>query len=498
MQRIQKGWVVVGVAVLVGLQAIGTMAAPGTGDTPPALAPQESPTGPAVAPPQSWYEAVAERVHVGGYGSFRYETNDLQEFNNSFNFRRFVLTLDARPAPRLHFNFELEFERFTVLELEREINSSSEGIEIEQALEGSNDSELRIEQVWAQYDIVPWLNFRAGALLMPVGRFNLMHDDNRWNIPRRPLVDRGVPVLPVESAWTELGAGIVGEIPLGKQTVLNYKLYVVNGVVLDTEIEEEAEFQQGEGGILARTVKLRPVNGPFDQDLNAGKAVAARISLSPSLGSEIAISGYVGDYAPDFLNTSKTVWSIAVDGKTTLGPLEIEGEYVYTHWEDVPGVAQAFAQRVQNASVANATPSQVTELNFELANLASAKSGYWLEFRYPFWPSALSQTLLGRGFANPQLVPVMRWEQVFFHKLLTDLDFTNGDITVRRTRNATLNRFTIGFAYRPTPLWVFSLAYERTFTSNDSGSLAGLTNFLPAQPDEKTANAFLVGIAFGF
>ena len=504
MQSTHRGWVALGVAAMLGLHTIDTLAAQRSADTPQTLAQQGRPTGTEgttpekTVAPQSLYETIAERVHVGGYGSFRYETNDLQDFNNGFDFRRFVLTLNAKPAQRLHFNFELEFERFTTLELEREIKSSPGGIEIEQALEGSNNSELRIEQAWAQYDIVPWLNFRAGALLMPVGRFNLMHDDNRWNIPRRPLVDRGVPVLPVESAWTELGAGIVGEVPLGKQGLLSYQLYVVNGVVLDTEIEEEAEFQQGEGGVLARTVKLRPVNGPFDKDLNKGKAVAARISLSPNLGSEVAISGYVGDYTPDFLKTSKKVWSIAGDGKVTLGPLEIEGEYVYTHWEDVAGVARAFAQRVQNASVANATPSQVTELNFELANLATSKSGYWLELRYPFWPAALSQTLLGRDFTNPQLVPVVRWEQVFFHKLLTDLDFANGDITVRRTRNATLNRFTIGFAYRPTPLWVFSLAYERTFTSNSSGSLAGLTNFLPARPDEKTANAFLAGIAIGF
>ena len=135
---------------------------------------------------------------------------------------------------------------------------------------------------------------------------------------------------------------------------------------------------------------------------------------------------------------------------------------------------------------------------FELANLATSKSGYWLELRYPFWPEALSQTVLGRGFRNPQFVPVVRWEQVFFHKLLTELDFADGEVTVRRTRDATLNRFTVGFAYRPTPLWVFSLAYERTFTSNHSGSLVGLTNFLPTQDNEKTANAFLAGIAIGF
>ena len=35
-------------------------------------------------------------------------------------------------------------------------------------------------------------------------------DDNRWNIARRSLVDRGVPVLPVKAAWPELGAGFLG------------------------------------------------------------------------------------------------------------------------------------------------------------------------------------------------------------------------------------------------------------------------------------------------
>ena len=122
--------------------------------------------------PQSLYEAIAERVHVGGYASFRYEANDLQEFNDGFDFRRFVLALNANPARRLHFNFELEFERFTSLELERVIKSNSEGIAIEQALESSNQSEIRLEQAWMQYDIVPWLNLRACALLVPLGRFN--------------------------------------------------------------------------------------------------------------------------------------------------------------------------------------------------------------------------------------------------------------------------------------------------------------------------------------
>ena len=91
---------------------------------------------------------------------------------------------------------------------------------------------------------------------------------------------------------------------------------------------------------------------------------------------------------------------------------------------------------------------------------------------------------------------MVRWEQVFFHKLLTELDFADGNVTARRLRTTTLNRFTMGFAYRPTPLWALSLAYEWTFVRH--GSLEGLTNFLPAQPNEQTAHAFLAGIAFGF
>jgi len=88
MQSIQKGWVVAGVAALFGLYTIGTVAAQRTSDTPPAPAQQEAPPGPAAVPLEkpmtleSLYAAIAERVHLGGYASFRYEVTDLQDFNN--------------------------------------------------------------------------------------------------------------------------------------------------------------------------------------------------------------------------------------------------------------------------------------------------------------------------------------------------------------------------------------------------------------------------------
>ena len=52
-------------------------------------------------------------------------------------------------------------------------------------------------------------------------------------------------------------------------------------------------------------------------------------------------------------------------------------------------------------------------------------------------------------------------------------------------------------ASRASDLVVFQLAYEFTKT-NDGKSLAGVTNFLPAQENEDHAHALLLGAAFGF
>src|SRR2546428_7878628 len=39
---------------------------------------------------------------------------------------------------------------------------------------------------------------RAGIVLPPLGRFNILHDDDYWDLPRRTLVDRDAPVVPKE------------------------------------------------------------------------------------------------------------------------------------------------------------------------------------------------------------------------------------------------------------------------------------------------------------
>ena len=69
----------------------------------------------------SYFDRLLEQTKVGGYGSTRYGTSDLADLNNGFTFRRFVLTVDSAITERLKTGMELEFERFTSLELDKKL-----------------------------------------------------------------------------------------------------------------------------------------------------------------------------------------------------------------------------------------------------------------------------------------------------------------------------------------------------------------------------------------
>ncbi|HXJ35016.1 MAG TPA: hypothetical protein VMS22_13370, partial [Candidatus Eisenbacteria bacterium] len=351
-------------------------------------------------------------------------------------------------------------------------------------------------QAWLQFDLDDMLKLRAGNVLVPVGRFNINHDDNRWDIPRRSLVDRGVPVLPAEAAWSELGVGFLGDIPMGEQGILSYQGYVVNGVTLDTEFETVLESRQGDTTKQAIEAKVSPTSGTFGQDVKNAKSITGRLAYTPALGHEIGASGYWGRYTPDFL-PDEDLWSASVDGLTGWGPFELEGEYVYTRFEGIKNVAKGFARRAIEHESESEAGDVETEVEFELAGLARAKQGYWLEGRYRFWPAFLSDTFLGRSFTNPQFVAVARAEQVWLDGLVEDVVFSGGRLTQFTDENRYVNRFTVGLAYRPVPLVVFQLAYEYTMT-NDGQSLSDVTNFLVAGPHEDHASTILVGAAFGF
>ncbi|HXG03527.1 MAG TPA: hypothetical protein VNO23_08965 [Candidatus Binatia bacterium] len=467
---------------------------PATPLAPPTGAPA-TPEG--AEPSEPTYRSLLDAVKIGGYGSVRFESNTLDRGSDTFTFRRFVLTTDARIARPLRFGLELELERFTELELERKTAPrAGGGLESTEAIEGSAETEISLEQAWLEWELARWLRYRAGMLLVPLGRFNLAHDDNRWNLPRRPLIDRGVPVLPVPSAWSEVGMGFTGEVDLGGPGTLSYHLYVVNGVTLDTELERRVETRAGDTGKLEVEAELRPTRGTAGLDLKNGKAVTGRLAWSPLPGQEIGASFYVGRYTPEFL-AGELLTGFGVDGLFTLGPFEVEAEYLHTRFANVRRVARSLARVALEKSREGEVDDLETEVEFDLAGLAETKHGYWIELRYRLFPDWLRRSFLGRAFDRPQLVPTLRWEQAWLDGRVRAVDFTGGALTGFEQEDRTVNRITAGLAYRPLPLVVFQLAYEYTWTDRGK-SLAEVTNFLPAQRKERDVGAFLVGVAFGF
>jgi hypothetical protein len=456
---------------------------------------EPAPASAAAAPAaEGTIAALRERIQIGGYGSFRFEGNSAADENLTFTLRRLVLTADAAIAPRLRSYFELEFERFRELELERAVVSENGGLTVEQGIDGTNESEIALEQAWLEYALADPLKVRMGALLVPVGRFNLNHDDDRWDLPRRPLADRGAPVLPVKSAWDELGAGFLGDVAIGEQGSLAYQLYVVNGAILEPEVESELESVNEEGGKELKTeAKFSPQTGTFGNDVKDAKAVTGRLAYSPRLGQEIAASFYRGRYTPDFL-PSEAITTFGMDGLSIHGPIELEGEYLYSDFGDVDELARAFAARAVADEVAVSGSELESVMEFALDSIADARQGYWLEGRYRFRPAWLKRSLFGRPFEDPVLTAVARGEQVWFDGLLRSAAFSAGQVTELAREDRRLDRLTIGGSYRPVPLVAFQLAYE--YTHVDGGALGEVTNYLDTE--DKRAHAVLVGAAFGF
>ncbi|MFQ5459104.1 MAG: hypothetical protein ACE5FC_11735, partial [Myxococcota bacterium] len=421
----------------------------------------------------------SNRVKVGGYGSVRFE-NGSSRNPSTFTFRRFVLTTDAQVNDRLSVYSEIEYERFSEIELEKDafkINEQdskgriTQGLGFKQEIEGTDGSEIAIEQAWAKYKIFgEKLALQAGAVLVPIGRFNQNHDDNLYEIPRRPLVVKGAPVIPVNAAWTELGVGFLGTLVLRGDQKLSYWAYVLNGVDLDAVLENEVLFRErtpgGTGPVTRRDkleleVELRNASGSFNKDGNNDKAYAARVLWSPNLNLDLGFSVYGGRYTDLISGSDQNIKTYAGDLAFRKGPFEIIAEGYFTSFGDTAKVFRGLARRVRTGEAESADTVVETEIEIKPSGFSGDRFGYYVDVKYFFWPDFLNGTFLATDFENPRLVLVGRAETVVWRKFVKEVLIDQGVHIEDEDRIQ--DRYTIALAYRPVPDWVISLAWEYTF-----------------------------------
>src|SRR3989441_3339560 len=291
------------------------------------------------------------RTTVGGYMDLQYRLFNSSNAtgigqpgtgrgSSSFDQQRFVPFFYSDITDRLKVAAELEIEH---------------GIRSKSAQADSGGMEVSLEFATIDYLIHEKLNSRAGIILLPVGKFTLLHDSPLNDLSDRPLVATAI----IPSTLSETGAGFYGTFYPTRLSKLDYELYAT----------------QGFNGYHGTTPQITEANGLRDArqrvstvddglDNNNGKAAVGRVAFSPILGVEIGGSGYFGTYDP----ASKRPLAIwAADWTFQRGPFELIGEAAWVYIRD-------------NSKDLNGTP--VTDPTFPVHLLPQRMDGYYVQGNY--------------------------------------------------------------------------------------------------------------------
>jgi len=388
---------------------------------------------------------AAPKSTIGGYTDIKYGSLTGPTLDNlsrnSFNQERMVPFIYADITDRIKFATEIEMERG---------GPNSPGAN------GSASGSLQLEFAQLDYLLTEAINLRAGILLMPVGKFNLLHDSPLNDLPDRPMVDR----LVIPSTWFESGAGIYGTLYPTRLSKLDYELYAVNGLGCNAQ-----------GTTVTDTNGLRNCRGSVSRDLNDNKGVVGRVAFSPMLGIEVAGSSFYGQYSnrnsAGVNNENNTIGIYAVDWTMQRGPWELIGEAA---WSRITGN--------QGTTLATQGPDGMF--------------GYYIQANYHFMPEILKRLAPSHFSDASTFTAVVRWETA---------DTDTGDKTrlasgaISNQRD--LERLTLGLNFRPIEDTVIKLSYMFNTQKNTS-----ITNFVNNPGNNITTridgNGFLMMMATYF
>ena len=330
-----------------------------------------------------------------------------------FDQERFVPFFYSQVTDRLSVAAEVEFE-----------HGGPQG--------NQKDGDIKIEFATMDYRFSDWANLRGGIILVPMGRFNLIHDSPLNDLPLRPMVSR----LILPSTFAESGLGLYGTFYPTQLSKVDYEFYVTQGFTGDSKITEN-------GG-------LRSARGSFKNDNNDNKAIVSRISVSPILGVEVAGSIHHGKWDK---NSQHDLTLLAIDGNLQRGPFEIQGEAA---WANIEGPSTFSVENIKASTddERNVTFTQETKS----IDMPSNMSGYYVQLNYHFMPDALMRAAPTFFSEASTFTGVVRWGQVD----------TNTDSSTNR--NA-IDRLSLGLNFRPTEDSVAKLAY--TFNHHEKESDSG-------------------------
>ncbi len=342
----------------------------------------------------------APKATIGGYADVMYNILSRQNLDNpsrnSFGQQRLVPFIYADITDRVKFAAEIEIERGGT--------NSPQG-----------DGSIQVEFAQLDYLVDERINLRGGILLMPVGKFNLLHDSPLNDLVDRPMVSR----LIIPSTWFEAGAGIYGTFYPTALSKIDYELYAVNGMT------------QTAGAIT--DLGIRSARGSVSRDRDDSKAIVGRLAFSPMLGIEIAGSGYHGQYKPSTATIgSGNIDIFAVDWTLQRGPFELIGEAAWT--------------RISNNNATGVANNPIGP---------AGMFGYYVQGNYHFMPEILKRLAPSHFSDASTFTATVRWEQID-----TDTDNRTVGGANRLGNRRELDRLTVGLNFRPVEDMVFKINWQ--------------------------------------
>ena len=369
---------------------------------------------------------AAPKAIVGGYMDIQYrshrkgvlETGDYSGINNNqgttngFDQQRFVPFIYADITEHVKFASELE---------------------IEHGIRAKGESEISLEFAHIDYLVNEPFNIRAGVLLIPIGKFNLLHDSPLNDLTDRPLVSQFV----IPATMSETGAGFYGTFYPGRTSKLDYELYVTTGPC-GYKADGTPNVSEGSGTKNSRQRKCSQSSDGLD--LNNGKAVSGRVAFSPMLGVEVAGSSYYGNQSPTSYNPLSIT---ALDWTLQKGPFEIIGEAAWAY-------ARGNSRAIPGNTIGFTPGGLMMGLNTfnPLAAPPQRMQGFYIQGNYHFMPSFLTALSPKRFGEGSTFTAVVRYDRV-------NLNMDN-----RAESEGQMEQISFGLNYRPVEDAVFKMSYQ--------------------------------------
>ena len=366
---------------------------------------------------------AAPKAIVGGYMDIQYRSQSKSSIENGYG--------------GTASNFDQQrFVPFIYADITEHVKMAAE-LEIEHGIRETSDTELEFGLEFAHIDylISEPINLRAGILLLPIGKFNLLHDSPLNDLTDRPLVAQ----LIIPSTVSETGAGFYGTFYPGRTSKLDYELYITTGPCsYDNQGNPQVNEQDGTRGSRQRKCPSTDAT-----DINNGKSVVGRLAFSPMLGIEVAGSGYYGNSAPNGNYNPLSIW--AIDWTLQKGPIELIGEAAWAY-------SRGNSRAIQTNALGVAPGTLLTGIsgNSGPGIPPQRMDGFYIQGNYHFMPAFLTKLSPKRFGEGSTFTAVIRYDRVN-----TNQDNSNGT-----GGWGNLEQISFGLNYRPIEDTAFKVSYQ--------------------------------------